>query len=58
MPPQTGVYRHEPAQTDPLFITLSKKGKDYSATIRNLDQAISEHLLHRESQAKGTVANG
>jgi len=57
MPLQSGVYWHEPTQTDLLFITLQKTEKDYSPTTRYLDYAISEHLFHWESQGKDTVAS-
>ena len=57
MPLQSGVYWHEPTQTDLLFITLQKTEKDYSPTTRYLDYAISEHLFHWESQGKDTTAS-
>ena len=57
LPLQTGVYWHQPTQTDLLFVTLQKADKDYSPTTRYLDYAISEHLFRWESQARDTVAS-
>lgn len=57
MPLQSGVYWHDPTKTDLLFVTLQKTEKEYSPTTRYLDNAISEHLFHWESQAKDTVAS-
>jgi len=55
LPLQTGVYWHEPTQTDLLFVTLQKADKDYSPTTRYLDYAISDTLFHWESQATTTA---
>lgn len=57
LPLQTGVYWHEPTQTDLFFVTLQKTEKDYSPTTRYLDYAISDRLFHWESQATTSVAS-
>jgi superfamily II DNA or RNA helicase len=51
LPLQTGVYWHEPSQTDLFFITLQKTEKHYSPTTRYRDYAISDRLFHWESQS-------
>jgi superfamily II DNA or RNA helicase len=57
LPLQTGVYWHEPTQTDLFFVTLQKTEKDYSPTTRYLDYAISDRLFHWESQATTSVTS-
>jgi len=57
LPLQTGVYWHEPTQTDLFLITLQKTERDYSPTTRYLDYAISDRLFHWESQAITSVAS-
>jgi superfamily II DNA or RNA helicase/HKD family nuclease len=51
LPLQTGVYWHEPSQTDLFFITLQKTEKHYSPTTRYRDYAVSDRLFHWESQS-------
>jgi superfamily II DNA or RNA helicase/HKD family nuclease len=57
LPLQTGVYWHEPTQTDLFFVTLQKTERDYSPTTRYLDYAISDRLFHWESQSLTSVAS-
>jgi len=57
LPLQTGVYWHEPSQTDLFFITLQKTEKHYSPTTRYRDYAISDRLFHWESQSTTTSAS-
>lgn len=57
LPLQTGVYWHEPSQTDLFFITLQKTEKDYSPTTRYRDYAISDRLFHWESQSTTASAS-
>lgn len=57
LPLQTGVYWHEPSQTDLFFITLQKTEKDYSPATRYRDYAISDRLFHWESQSTTTSAS-
>lgn len=57
LPLQTGVYWHEPSQTDLLFITLQKTEKHYSPTTLYRDYAISDRLFHWESQSTTAVAS-
>lgn len=57
LPLQTGVYWHEPSQTDLFFITLQKTEKHYSPTTRYRDYAISDRLFHWESQSTTTAAS-
>jgi hypothetical protein len=47
---QAGVWWHEPAQTEVLFVTLEKNPKHYSPTTLYRDYAISRELFHWESQ--------
>ena len=57
LPLQTGVYWHEPSQTDLLFVTLQKTEKHYSPTTRYRDYAISDRLFHWESQSTTAAAS-
>jgi superfamily II DNA or RNA helicase len=57
LPLQTGVYWHEPSQTDLFFITLQKTEKHYSPTTRYRDYAISDRLFHWESQSTTAAAS-
>ena len=57
LPLQTGVYWHQPSQTDLLFVTLQKTERDYSPTTRYLDYAVSETLFHWESQGTTSVSS-
>jgi superfamily II DNA or RNA helicase/HKD family nuclease len=52
---QTGVYFHQPSNTDLFFVTLQKSDRDYSPTTRYLDYAISDRLFHWESQGTTSV---
>jgi superfamily II DNA or RNA helicase/HKD family nuclease len=52
---QTGVYFHQPSNTDLFFITLQKSDQDYSPTTRYLDYAISDRLFHWETQSTTSV---
>jgi hypothetical protein len=54
---QSGVYWHEPTQTDLLFVTLQKTEKDYSPTTRYRDYAVSDQLFHWESQSVTAAAS-
>ena len=57
LPLQTGVYWHEPSQTDLFFVTLQKTEKHYSPTTRYRDYAISDRLFHWESQSTTAAAS-
>lgn len=48
---QTGVWYHEPTDTDVLLVTLRKSERDYSPTTLYDDYAISPELFHWESQS-------
>ena len=49
--PQAGVRWDEDTQTDLFFVTLEKSERDFSPTTRYRDYAISQHLIHWESQS-------
>lgn len=49
---QTGVWYHEPTDTDVLLVTLRKSERDYSPTTLYNDYAISPELFHWESQSR------
>ena len=48
---QTGVWWHEPTQTDLLAFTLDKSAGSFSPTTRYRDYAVSPQLIHWESQS-------
>ena len=49
---QTGVFRHEPTNSDLFFVTLQKSERDYSPSTLYKDYAISPTLFHWESQSQ------
>jgi superfamily II DNA or RNA helicase/HKD family nuclease len=55
LPLPSGVYWHEPTQTDIFFVTLQKSEGDFSPTTRYKDYAISDNLFHWESQGATAV---
>jgi len=48
---QTGVWWHEPSQTDLFAFTLDKSVGGFSPTTRYRDYAISRELIHWQSQS-------
>lgn len=54
---QTGVWYHEPTDTDVLLVTLRKSEREYSPTTLYDDYAISPELFHWESQSRTSQAS-
>jgi hypothetical protein len=52
-----GVLRHEPSQTDLLFVTLTKSEALFSPSTRYHDLALGPALFHWESQRTTTAAS-